>query len=106
MEGKRHLNSLPDSLKEQIIAKYGSIDKCYDTIYNASAEYYIAFVIEKNDDKKKALEDFRYKTALELEEMARNVGLDIDGFDIYDAVSGDFDEQFIKINYPHLFSKK
>lgn len=106
MEGKRQLNSLPDPLKDQIISKYGSIGNFYNMVYQASADYYRAFVIEKNAKEKKALEAFRFSTALELEEMAKNVKLDIDGFYIYDNISGDFDEQLIKINYPDRFPKK
>lgn len=98
MEGKRNLNLLPDAFKEKIISRYGSIDKFYNLVYNSAADYYMAFVVEKDENKKKALENFRYQTVLELEKMARSVGLDIDGADIYDDISDDFDEQLVKIN--------
>lgn len=100
MEGKRILNSLPEALKDKISAKYGDIDIFYDNVFNASAEAYIAVAVKKDKDKENELDEYRFKTAIELEAMAQSVGLnDIDGFDIYDAISGDFDETLIKINY-------
>lgn len=104
MDGKRILNSLPDSLKEQIILEYGNLDNFYNQIFNNEGEYYKAFVIEKNEDKKKVLEEYRFSIANKLEEMGRKIGLDVDGCYIYDQISGDFDELLLKLNYPDVFS--
>lgn len=99
MEGKINLNALPDSLKSLIVAKYGSLDKFYDTVYHAGVAHYMATVVNKDLVKKQELERHRYETVLELEAWGQSVGLDIDGAEIYDGITGDFDEQRTLMNY-------
>ncbi len=100
MEGLNNLNSLPDSIKEQIIAKYDSLQAYYDLIYNTTANQFTAAAVEKNAEKAQAMENFYLQKTIELEEMARNVGIDLDGDRIVLAISDDFSETKFKINPP------
>lgn len=94
MEGKRILNSLPSTVKEQIAAKYGSLDKFYNLIFNLSAAYHKAF-ISKDSVRLSSIDNYRHKIAAELEAMGV-----IDGADLYDEIGTDYDEMYVNTHYP------
>lgn len=96
MEGKKILNSLDDNIKEQIASKYGSVDKFYNIVYTLSSQYFNAFM-SKNKVVVNTIETKRFEIAQELEAMGV-----VDGLTIYDAISGDFDEQYVKTHIPQL----
>ena len=93
---KKILNSLDDNIKEQIASKYGSVDKFYNIVYTLSSQYFNAFM-SKNKEVVNTIETKRFEIAQELEAMGV-----VDGLAIYDAISGDFDEQYVKTHIPPL----
>ena len=90
------MNSLDDNIKEQIASKYGSVDKFYNIVYTLSSQYFNAFM-SKNKEVVNTIETKRFEIAQELEAMGV-----VDGLAIYDAISGDFDEQYVKTHIPPL----
>lgn len=96
MEGKEKLNNLPESIKQQISSRYESLDKFYTLVIILSKMFHNAF-LSKNQEIINIYNTNRNKIAHELEEFGIK-----DGYDIFDEISTDYDEHYVKTNYQML----
>ena len=90
---QRIMQIIPESVKQKISEKYGSVEAYYNMLYKIGAQYYSAF--KTHDDQLKSnIENQRLDLAEELESF----GLE-DGLDVIDSIWGDFDEDLFKVLY-------
>lgn len=88
-EGEEMLYSLPKDIKDRINARYVSGRAFYDLVYTINGEYRTAFK-KKDENAKKYYEDLRWKVSCDLESLGIS-----DGTDIFDAIAGDSDEDYL-----------
>ncbi len=92
-QGQRILQTIPETVKQKISEKYGSVEAYYNMLYKIGEQYYIAF--KTHDDLLKSKIE---KQRLDLAEELESFGLE-DGLDIVDPIWGDFDEDMFKALY-------
>ena len=92
MNGRDLLNLLPDTVKQQIIAKYGSLDNYYQHVFNIHEADY-AIYIAKPADSRQRRSEIKHQI-FDLEEELEAFGLD-DGSAVIVEISSDHGDQIV-----------